>query len=167
MAMDADTFKAAMSRWGSGVSIITSLDDQGGPIGFTATSLTSVSLSPPMVLFCLARDAGVAPVFAQAEAFAAHILSSEQQALSNTFAQSGVDRFAGVETRAGFGGVPVLSGVLATLECKITDRHEGGDHIIIVGEVQEGSVLDDGVLEDGKQEAGKPLLYFKGRYASL
>lgn len=155
--MDVDHFKAAMSRWGSGVAIITTIDGEGQPYGFTATSLTSLSLSPPMVLFCLARDAGVAEAFTHTEAFAAHILSDKQQELSNTFAKSNVDRFSGVPHSAGYEGVPLLENVLVVLECRITARYPGGDHTIIVGEVQGGDV----------QEEGQPLIYFKGRYASL
>ena len=156
LAVDAETYKAALSRWGSGVSIITTRDDQGRPTGFTATSLTSLSLAPPLVLFCLARSAGVAEAFQGAAAFAAHILSAGQQELSSRFAQSGIDRFAGLSYRAGTDGVPILGGVLAVLECRIVERHEGGDHVIIVGEVQAAQIHE-----------GDPLFHFRGRYAVL
>lgn len=145
-----------MSRWGGGVSIITTLDGQGGPCGFTASSFSSVSLDPPMVLFCLGLESSVTETFLKANAFAAHILSSKQQALSNQFAASGADRFEGLEIRSGYEGIPILAGSLAVLECRIVHRYPGGDHIIVVGEVEAVQVGE-----------GNPLLYFKGQYETL
>lgn len=154
--VDDTAFKAALSHWGSGVSVITAQGPDGAPAGLTATSFASLSLHPPLVLFCLGRDSTSFDAFQGADAFAIHVLEAGQQALSNRFAAKGGDKFAGLDWRPGLGGAPLLPGCLATLECRVHARHEGGDHVIVVGAVERIDTRE-----------GAPLLYFRGGYRAL
>ena len=155
--MDQDLFKAALSRWGSGISVITTSNGESGPLGFTATSFCSLSLEPPLVLFCLSQQSQLLADFQNADGFAVNFLHAEQEALSNLFASSNTDKFQGVELLAkDSGGLPLLGGCLANLVCKKEEEYPGGDHRIFVGRVM------DVVLGEGD-----PLLYFKGKYRML
>lgn len=154
--VDSQQFKAAMSQWGSGVSIITTWGAAGEPIGFTASSFCSLSLQPPMVLFCLGRDSTNFDAFLQADAFAVNILAAVQKGLSQRFAGKGCDKFEGVDHHPGAGGAPLLPGSLACLECRVREKRAVGDHVIFMGEVEHISLSD-----------GAPLLYFRGQYHGL
>lgn len=154
--MDADTFKAALARFPSGVTIITTIDTDGQAVGLTATSFASLSLDPPLVLFCLAESANCFAAFQQANGFGVNILAAGQDGLSNKFASRGEDKFLGVQHRPGMLGNPMLEDALATMDCKIVQRHAGGDHVIYIGEVQSADLGD-----------GKPLVYFQGKYHTV
>lgn len=154
--MDDATFKAALSRFASGVTIVTTRSSGGAPAGFTASSFTSLSLDPPMVLFCLARNAACFEAFVDAPEFAVNILSHGQQDISNRFAQREEEKFQGLALREGKGSAPLIAGCLANLVCRTTTTVPGGDHSIFLGEVWEAYV-----------EEGKPLLYHQGKYGTL
>ena len=149
-------FKHAMAQWASGISVITTLDGAGAPVGFTATSLSSVSLNPPMILFCLSEKSGVFQAFKNASGFIVNILGAEHQAWSQRFAGAQEDRFNGVPTKPGLEGFPLLDGAIATLECQTKATYPGGDHLIFLGEV----------LRVGSRK-GAPLLYYSGGYHHL
>ena len=154
---DQQDFKNALSRWASGVSIVTTRSGNGEPAGFTASSFTSVSLDPPLVLFCLDNQAASLPAFEKAAGFAVNILAREQEALSNRFASRSSDnKFDGVEYEAGLLGSPVLKGSLAVLQCRLHDRVPAGDHLILIGRVESVSTEDH-----------PPLLYYRGGDHSL
>ncbi|MBI3992569.1 MAG: flavin reductase family protein [Candidatus Lambdaproteobacteria bacterium] len=154
--MDKDSFRAVLGRFASGVTIITTLDAEGAPTGLTATSFASLSLDPPLVLFCLARTANCFEDFQRAGSFAVNILAHGQDAISNIFASRGAEKYVGVGYRKGELGDPLLDGALASMECRIAARHPGGDHVIYVGEVQ--------AVQAGE---GRPLLYYQGKYHTL
>ena len=155
--MDATQFKAALSRWASGVVVVTLCGRQGRLRGVTVSSFSSLSLQPPLVLFCLGQGANIHPEFQQASHFAVNILSDSQQALSNRFAfGKDADPFAGVAHRPGPEGLPLLDGCLANIVCRKTVVHPAGDHDIIVGEVLEAQVGQ-----------GDPLLYYQGQYQGV
>lgn len=158
MTFDPRTFRDACGHFATGVVVATCLDQQGNPAGVTVNSFTSVSLDPPLILFCLDKGAYSRKVFANVGRFAINMLSGSQQALSTAFAQSRADRFDGVAYRDGQGGVPLLEGALCHLECAVEHRYPGGDHEIIVGRVTDLSV-------DHLEE--RPLIYYKGRYDAL
>ncbi len=151
---DPREFRGAIGAFPTGVTVITTRDGDGARVGITANSFNSVSLDPPMVLFGLARSARSLSAFNQAEHWAVHILSAGQEALSNRFAKSGVDKFAGVEIEEGIAGLPLLAGCSARMQCRTAFRYEGGDHIIFVGEV----------LALDRSEA-TPLVFHAGKYA--
>jgi 3-hydroxy-9,10-secoandrosta-1,3,5(10)-triene-9,17-dione monooxygenase reductase component len=153
-SFDALRFRKVLGHFTTGVTIITARDPAGNPVGVTANSFNSVSLQPPLVLWSLAKSAHSLQVFEGADHWAVHILSAGQEALSNRFAKSGADKFAGLEVESGHGGLPLLTGCTARLQCKNSLRYEGGDHVIFVGEVL---AFDE--------QAIAPLVYQLGKYA--
>ena len=128
----AELLRSTLRRQALGVAVIT----VPGPAGFTATSFTSVSLRPALVSFYLGATASTAPAVLTAERFAAHLLAPRHAGLAERFARSGIDRFEGTDWRPGPGGVPLLDGVPAWLEARITLRQPIGDHLLVVGEVE-------------------------------
>jgi len=151
--VDSAEFRTALSHWSSGVAIITTRDADGAPVGLTATSFASLSLDPPLILFCLGLESTTREAFVAAQGFAVHMLTAQQESLSNRFAAKGGDKFAGLEWSEGRRGTPLLPHCLAVLECRMHAQLPGGDHIIMVGEVE-------GITTHG----GEPLLYYRGAY---
>ena len=151
---DTRLLRHAFGSFATGVTIVTSVAPDGSPIGLTNNSFTSVSLDPPQLLVCPARSGTNAVALAEAEYFAVSVLGDDAREISALFAGRSGDRFAmpGWETTER--GVPVLSHALVTFECRRHAVHEGGDHLILVGEIEQARFLSD--------EA--PLLYFRGRY---
>ena len=147
-------FRAALGLFATGVTIVTARAADGTPVGLTANSFNSVSLSPPLVLWSLSLQAGSMPVFAKGSHYAIHILAADQRALAERFAARGADRFAGLDWREGSGGVPLLDGAAAVLECHNRNRHEEGDHVIFVGEVEQCRYRAD----------ASPLIFHGGRF---
>jgi flavin reductase (DIM6/NTAB) family NADH-FMN oxidoreductase RutF len=153
---DQDEFRRVLGQFATGVTIITAMAD-GEPAGVAANSFTSVSLDPPLVLFCVARTSSTWPRIEKARRFAVNILGEHQEELCRLFATKGADRFANTEWHIGVGGSPVLHDTLAYLDCEFWAEYDGGDHIIVVGRV-----LDLGLTHD----AG-PLVFFRGKYGRL
>lgn len=151
---DRRAFRNALGCFATGVTIATTCDADGAPIGVTASSFNSVSLDPPLVLWSLAKSAQSRAAFRRSGHFAVHVLAASQEALSNRFARSGEDKFAGVDWRAGELGSPLLDEFAARFECRTRHEYEGGDHVILVGEV---------VAFESRDVA--PLLFHGGRYA--
>ena len=149
---DPKTFRNALGQFATGVTIVTTRDTAGSPVGVTANSFNSVSLDPPLILWSLARSARSMAAFEQAESFAVHILASDQDELANLFASRVEDKFAGLDI--GEGGPPFIQGCSARLVCTTRHLYEGGDHVIMVGEVIDYE-------SDGKP----PLLFHGGTYA--
>jgi flavin reductase (DIM6/NTAB) family NADH-FMN oxidoreductase RutF len=152
--VDAARFRHALGRHAAGVVVVTG----PGPVGLTATSLTSVSLDPPLVSFCVARDSRTWPDLRQAEFFAVNVLAGDQAAVAARFADRGIDRFGSpTRWRPGPYEVPILRGVAAHLLCEPYDTIALGDHWLVVGLVI-GSELG---------QSGEPLLYHHGRYGAF
>lgn len=151
--IEAKSLRDALGNFATGVTIVTTAHD-GRNVGLTANSFNSVSLDPPLVLWSLAKKSSNIEAFMKADAFAVHILGTDQESLSNRFATPGIDKFEGVEFEKGRDGVPLLLDCAARFECRTTYRYDGGDHIIFVGEV-----LD---LQHSDKE---PLLFHRGKYA--
>ena len=147
-------FRAALGMFATGVTIVTSRDASGQRIGLTANSFNSVSLSPPLVLWSLARAAGSMPAFTRGSHYAINILAAEQRELAERFAGKSTDRFAGVSFREGSGGAPIIDGAAAVFECFNRSRYEEGDHVIFVGEVERCS----------RRAGAQPLIFHGGRY---
>jgi 3-hydroxy-9,10-secoandrosta-1,3,5(10)-triene-9,17-dione monooxygenase reductase component len=153
MPYDPTQFRRACARFATGVTVSTALGADGTPHGFTANSFTSVSLEPPMVLICVDNRANVLRHFEQAGYFGVNVLAADQEAISVRFAERGLDRFVGIDWRAGETGVPLLGGALARLECRTSQQMVAGDHTIILGEVLHA-----------EWEEGSPLLYYASAY---
>ena len=132
---DQSALRAAFSAFMTGVTVVTTIDEAGQPKGFTANSFTSVSLDPPLLLFCIAKTSRSLEAFRKAETFAVNILSEHQRDLSSRFAKPVDNRFEGVEWRAGAAGAPILDHVCGWFDCRVYREVEAGDHWIILGEV--------------------------------
>lgn len=146
-------FRNALGQFATGVTVVTTTDAHGHPIGMTVSSFNSVSLNPALVLWSLARNAGCYAAFAQAQYYAIHVLAAHHKDLALQFSQRGIDRFAGVAWQANAHGVPVLDGALATFECRARSQYPEGDHLILVGEV----------LACQQASHAAPLLYHAGQ----
>ena len=158
--IDSKQFRNALGSFTTGVTVVTTRGVEGEDVGLTANSFNSVSLDPPMVLWSLARKSSTAAAFMAAEHFAVHILASDQEHVSNQFAKRGIDRFAGLAVERGHGDVPLLAGCSARFECRTSYRHDGGDHVILVGEV----VAFDSF---GRRSALRPRSIERSRFESL
>jgi len=147
-------FRTALGMFATGVTIVTARSAEGQVIGLTANSFNSVSLTPPLVLWSLARAAASMSVFSAGSHYAINVLAADQKALAERFASRGVDRWNGVTFDTGAGGAPLLHGAAATFECYNRSRYEEGDHVIFVGEVE----------RCGHRAGASPLLFHGGRY---
>jgi flavin reductase (DIM6/NTAB) family NADH-FMN oxidoreductase RutF/DNA-binding MarR family transcriptional regulator len=148
-----DGFRRSLAEFATGVTVITtSAKDE--PFGLTSNSFTSVSLEPPLVLWSIRRESKSFAAFAACSHFSVNVLAEDQIELSQRFAQSGPDKFKGLDCQMGEGGAPLLAGVAASFECASREAYDGGDHLILVGEVLRYMRYDR-----------QPLLFVKGRYA--
>jgi flavin reductase ActVB len=152
--VDPAAFREAMARFASGVTIVTTRDEAGVPVGFTASAFSSLSLTPPLILVCLERKADCFAAFEAAQHFAVSILGGEQGDLAMHFATKSTDKFADLPVEeGGVTGMPLFPGASVLLECAVWQRYDGGDHVIIVGEVL-GAASND----------NEPLLHFQRRF---
>lgn len=156
MSVQPEMFKNFFANWPAAVTVITCQGTDGEPKGFTASSFGPLSLEPPLVMFALHRKAGVLPHFEAAERFGVSALRAGQEELSNQFAASRPDRFAGVAVRTGEHGTPLLEGAWGHMECRTRNRYDGGDHVIFVGEILTMSFTEE-----------EPLVYHRRRYRRL
>ena len=154
---DARTLRDALGCFATGVTVVTAFDTGGEPVGLTANSFTSVSLDPPLLLVCIARTSSSLKALKSAGHFAVNVMHIGQQPASSLFAVPGEDRFRQTPWQRGRHDAPVLSNALANFECRRHQMHDGGDHIILVGEVLRATF-------DPRRD---PLLYFRGKYRRL
>src|SRR5882757_2856761 len=158
-------FRDALGLFATGVVVITSAGDAGvngdrsGYLGATVSSFSSVSLDPPLILFSIGRESKAFAAWQSVDAFAVNILSEKQSAISTRFARALTDKWDGVNVCPGLGGVPLLSDALAWIECRSYAKYDGGDHLIIVGEVLS--------LTAGSGAYTRPLVFFGGKYRQL
>lgn len=158
MSVDSLTFRRTLGSFASGVTVITTHDPASGkPVGVTVSAFSSVSMDPPLVLFCLDKRSASLLSFNANGHFAANILAANQVELSNRFASKAEDKWDGVSHRPGLAEVPVLAGTAAHLECTVVKEVDGGDHMIIIGQVEAASYNQD----------LQPLVYCRGGYAEL
>ena len=157
MTFDARTFRDTLSLFVTGVTVITTKGDDGAGVGVTANSFNSVSMTPPLILWSLARSSRSLDAFLSSTHFCVHILREDQEGISQRFATSGANKFSGLNIETGHGDVPLLPECAARLECRTYAKHDGGDHIIFLGEV----------IRLNADHDARPLLYHGGRYAVL
>jgi flavin reductase (DIM6/NTAB) family NADH-FMN oxidoreductase RutF len=150
---DQRDFRNAAGQFATGVAVVTTRAVDGTPHGVTANSFTSVSLDPPLILWCQARQAKSAPFFQDAKRFAVNVLAADQHHLSRQFATPSSDKWAGVAFSDGTDGVPLLDGVIARFLCRRVGVHDCGDHLIYLGEVEACERL-----------GGEPLIFHSGCY---
>lgn len=152
---DAKEFRRALSQFPTGVTVITTIDAQGNPVGVTASSFNSVSLEPALVLWSIDKNAHSSSIFKDADYFAVTVLGRDQVNTSNIFASRGEDKFSKAKYSLNQFGVPVLDDYAAQFECKTWAIHDGGDHLILIGEVQAFN----------NNESIEPLIFARGSYA--
>ncbi|WP_254409448.1 flavin reductase [Streptomyces sp. AC495_CC817] len=145
-AFDTRDLRTALGQFATGVTVITSLTPDGKRIGVTANSFTSVSMDPPLVLWCPGKHLMSLSHFEQATHFAINVLASDQYALSRQFASAASDKFQDVAVTEGIAGVPVLDGAIATFECRTVARHDAGDHVVYIGEIERYGYRPDAPL---------------------
>ncbi len=156
MPLDAARFRHTMSQLATGVTIVTAKVARGRALGLTASSVTSLSLEPPMLLVCIGRDAVIHDAILEAEHFGVNVLAAGQRELARRFADREREYLEDGEYVLSPNGVPLLPGSLARIECRRRSRHEGGDHTIVTG-----------VLDWSETGEGRPLCYVRGGYAEL
>lgn len=151
--VSSDEFKQAMGCFPSGVTIVTTVSSDNQRYGFTASAFSSLSLSPPLILVCLANSADCFQPFNNEEQFAVNIIGSNHEKLAFKFATKGCDKFEGNEFVPGADGLPILADAPVSLECRTKYTYPGGDHIILVGEVKHVRIND-----------GKPTIWHQGKF---
>ncbi|MBK8466503.1 MAG: flavin reductase family protein [Chloracidobacterium sp.] len=156
MPISQDDFRNALSRFASGVTVVSTKDAAGKLHGITVSAFCSVSLDPPMVLICIEKSTVSHYAFEESGVFVVNILRDSQADASERFAAPFEDKFEDVEFYPGIEGIPVLKDALASLECRLTFSYHGGDHSIFVGQVENVTVRD-----------GDPLVYFRGAYGTI
>lgn len=154
---DSRQFRKALGCFATGVTAITTKIEGEAAIGITANSFSSVSLDPPLVLWCLDNGSDTFSTFERCDSFAINVLRAEQRDLSDRLARQGEHGLEGVPIRDGVNGVPVLAEALAVFDCTVEARYDGGDHTILVGRVSRFS----------HAEEGEPLIYARGGYNKL
>jgi 3-hydroxy-9,10-secoandrosta-1,3,5(10)-triene-9,17-dione monooxygenase reductase component len=154
--IDPEQFRQVLGHLPTGVTVVTA-QHPGGPVGMSANSVTSVSLEPPLILFCPAKSSETWPRIRESGRFCVNVFAAHHGEISERFAARGVDRFAGVAWHSRPSG-PALDEAVAWIECTIWAEHEAGDHLIVVGAVDHLDV---------REGAENPLVFFRGRYGSF
>ncbi|WP_322049327.1 flavin reductase family protein [Paraburkholderia sp. J67] len=153
---DAQGFRRALGAFVTGVTVVTTIQADGTPRGFTANSFTSVSLDPPLVLVCIAKSASSYGVFSQTSHFAVSVLAEDQKDVSGVFASKSTDKFAQVAWQARATGAPIMHGAAAHFDCATHEVVDAGDHIILLGRVL-----------DFAHTGVSPLGYCRGAYVNF
>lgn len=155
MSVDQRSFRKALGCFATGVTVITALHPETkAKAGVTVSAFSSLSLDPPLVLFCLGLTNSNLDTYRHADYFGVNVLAETQRDVSIRFASRSEDKWAGIAFDQWESGVPMLGGCIANLECRLVDTHLGGDHLIVIGEV----------VRLKAQEGGSPLVYFRGSY---
>ncbi len=154
--LDSTQLRQVLGSFVTGVTVVTTVDADDQPRGMTANSFTSVSLDPPLVLVCIADTAHSFPVFNASESFAINILCENQIEVSNLFASKSPDKFSAIKWHHGLTGSPIIDASLAWIDCRIEQKLTAGDHLILLGRI-----------EESHYRSGMPLGYFKGGYVDF
>lgn len=156
MPVTSEEFRSALSRFPSGVTVVTTRDGEERFHGITVSAFCSLSLDPPRVLICIEKTTGSHEALIESQAFVVNMLGDGQREVSERFASMIENKFDGIDFETGLDGIPVLLGCIANLECRVVNAFDGGDHSIFVGEVEKATVHD-----------GDPILYFRGDYRAI
>jgi 3-hydroxy-9,10-secoandrosta-1,3,5(10)-triene-9,17-dione monooxygenase reductase component len=149
------SLRRALGSFATGVTVVTT-QGKAGDVGVTANSFSSVSLEPPMVLWSLRKASTSLGAFTEAGAFTVHVLAAHQQSMSDRFARASADKFEGLNLNRGFGGAPLIDDCAARFQCRLAFQYDGGDHVILVGEIVEFEHSDH-----------PPLVFHGGRYSAI
>jgi flavin reductase (DIM6/NTAB) family NADH-FMN oxidoreductase RutF len=170
LSVSPEEFRHALAHWSTGVSVLT-CRWEGQPYAMTATSLASVSLTPPLVLVSIGKQARFHHPITRAGSWAASILAGDQGVLARRFAAHGrlhATQFDGVATTdAPYSSAPVLDGSLAWLDCRTVALHDAGDHTIVVGEVAHTGPLNEADTTLTESSVRNPLTYYRGTFSDV
>jgi flavin reductase (DIM6/NTAB) family NADH-FMN oxidoreductase RutF len=155
MSFDTRAFRQALGAFPTGVAVVTA--GEGKHVGITVNSFTSVSLDPPLVLWCIDKKSDRFEAFTRAKSFTISILGTAHEAVSSRLAKQGSHHLDGIELLPTRLGPPALGDALAYFECEKEAVHDAGDHAILVGRV----------IRFGRHDAGAPLVFFRGHYGAL
>lgn len=156
MELDERSFRKALGSFASGVTVVTAAGADGAPVGVTVSAFSSLSLTPPLILFCLDRRNKALDAYSKGH-FVVNILREDQRQASIQFASKVDDKWKGIAYTTNEHGVRMIDNSLAQLECSVHEVLDGGDHLIVIGKVEKIEC----------QTGGQPLLYFRGAYADL
>jgi 3-hydroxy-9,10-secoandrosta-1,3,5(10)-triene-9,17-dione monooxygenase reductase component len=159
MSIDPSEYRRVLGHFPTGVTVVTGADDDGA-VGMTIGSFASVSLEPPLVMFCPGNDSTTWQRIKETGAFCVNVLGDDQKDTCGLFAGKAEDKFAGIDWTTDATGSPVIPGSIAWIDCDIHDVHDGGDHAIVVGLVKSLRTVD------GADPRG-PLLFFQGGYGQF
>jgi 3-hydroxy-9,10-secoandrosta-1,3,5(10)-triene-9,17-dione monooxygenase reductase component len=154
--VSSSRFREVLGHFASGLTVVTGVDDDG-PVGFTCQAFMSLSLEPPLIAIAPSKASTSWPRIAPLGTFCANVMSEDQEELCRDFAISGADqhdKFSGVGWSPGPGGPPILDGALAWVECRITQSHDAGDHVLVVAEV----------VDLGVDHSGRPVIFYRGGF---
>lgn len=154
---DQRHYRDCLSRFATGVTVMTCRPETGAATGITVNSFASVSLEPRLILWSIARHSRSSEAFLDAKGFAVNVLARDQEALSAHFAQTERPEFTDLDCRTSALGNPLLEGCLAWLECTRRELYEGGDHYVLIGEVDRYQL--------GRE--APPLVYYRSAYRSV
>jgi 3-hydroxy-9,10-secoandrosta-1,3,5(10)-triene-9,17-dione monooxygenase reductase component len=153
---DQKEFRKIMGTFATGITVVTTMH-KSAPVGITVNSFTSVSLDPPLVLWCLANDADSYDIFANCKNFAVHILHEEQEEISQIFSTKNSSKFENLQWETGEFGAPILKDCASCFQCETEIGYSGGDHIILLGRVK--------AIENNTEK--HPLVYHNSNYHAL
>lgn len=156
MSTNVDTFKDVMGNYPTGVTVVTTTNEEGVPLGLTVNSFASVSIDPLLILWSINKRVSSYEEFRTTEKFAVHVLASNQGDICSLFATKGTDRFANCEWELSDTGLPIIEGAAGVLQCKTYNTIDAGDHTILIGEVIE--------IQNHNKE---PLLYHKRKFGEI
>jgi 3-hydroxy-9,10-secoandrosta-1,3,5(10)-triene-9,17-dione monooxygenase reductase component len=156
MSVDAASFRRALGQFASGITVVTTRDASGQPLGLTVSAFSSVSLVPPLVLVCIDHRSEANRGLRESGRFAVSVLAEGQEEVSRRFAAPGSSKLEGFSFLDGRDGLPLVPGALAHLECRVRSLHDEGDHAVWVGEVRRATA-----------RPGRPLVHHAGGYRRL
>lgn len=156
---DAERYREVVGQFATGVAIITGVTAQGQPVGFACQSFTSVSLVPPMVLFCADHRGWSWPRLRGAGVFCANVVGRASEDLVDRFGRPTGARFDGLDWRVGPVGAPSIDEAIARIHCRINEVHVAGDHDVVIAEVL--------AVEDGGDDTEEPIIYHRGQFTAL
>ena len=156
-SIDQIGFRNALGTFATGITVITTTNSKKEPVGITVNSFTSVSLEPPLILWCLDKNADSYEDFVNCNSFAVHVLHEDQEAISHNFAIKSNNKFAELEWENGEFGSPILNDFSTCFQCETEERYAGGDHIILLGRI----------MSIQTRQGKEPLIYHAGSYRML
>jgi 3-hydroxy-9,10-secoandrosta-1,3,5(10)-triene-9,17-dione monooxygenase reductase component len=156
--IDPRTFRNVLGQFCTGITIITTVSDDA-PVGFACQSFAALSLEPPLVLFCPTKVSRSWQAIEASGRFCVNVLTEKQKDVCARFGSKEPDKFAGIDWEASFSGLPAIVGSLAHIDCRVTDVHDGGDHLVVFGAVQS--------LSEMPKVKPRPLLFYRGDYTGI